>query len=30
MIPNCLEQVAKFRGNADRHDDLTMLAIAYV
>ena len=29
MIPNCLEQIAKFRGNAERHDDLTMLAIAY-
>jgi len=29
LIPNCLEHVAKFRGNAVRHDDLTMLAIAY-
>jgi phosphoserine phosphatase RsbU/P len=29
MIPNCLEQITKFRGNAERHDDLTMLAIAY-
>ena len=29
MIPNCLEQITAFRGDAERHDDLTMLAIAY-
>ena len=29
LIPNCLEQIDAFRGNAERHDDLTMLAIAY-
>ncbi len=30
MIPNCLDQITQFRGNAERHDDLTMLAISYV
>jgi sigma-B regulation protein RsbU (phosphoserine phosphatase) len=30
MIEKCLEHVTEFRGAANRHDDLTMLAISYI
>jgi sigma-B regulation protein RsbU (phosphoserine phosphatase) len=29
MIEKCLEHVSGFRGSANRHDDLTLLALAY-
>jgi sigma-B regulation protein RsbU (phosphoserine phosphatase) len=29
MIEKCLEHVGVFRGNANRHDDITMLALSY-
>jgi sigma-B regulation protein RsbU (phosphoserine phosphatase) len=29
LIEHCHGQVSEFRGTADRHDDLTMLAVAY-
>ena len=30
LISHCLGHVANFRGSAERHDDLSMLALAYV
>ena len=30
MIDNCLSHLTDFRGAANRHDDLTMLALSYV
>jgi serine phosphatase RsbU (regulator of sigma subunit) len=29
MIEKCLEHVSGFRGAANRHDDLTLLALSY-